>query len=62
MAEPRARLIDGSKFMWDGRAYESRDEAASAASEYERERFETRIVEEDDRIRIYTRRVVTADG
>ncbi len=59
MAEPRARLIDGSKFMWDGREYESSAEAVEAQAEYEKENFETRVVEEDSKVHVYTRRVVT---
>ena len=61
MPEPMARVIDDKKFMWDGRDYESPALAAAAAAEYEEESFETRIVEEDDRIHVYTRRVVRAD-
>ncbi|MCP4201484.1 MAG: hypothetical protein GY769_06055 [bacterium] len=59
MAEPKARIIDGKKFMWDGREYESRAEADGARKEYEKESFETRIVEEDEKLEIYTRRVAS---
>lgn len=59
MGEPRARVIDGQKFMWDGREYGSPEEAERAGKEYEKERFETRSVEEDGKIHVYTRRVVT---
>ena len=59
MAEPRARVIEGRKFMWDGREYASPEEADAARKEYEKERFETRSVEEDGSIHVYTRRVVT---
>lgn len=59
MAEPRARVIDGMKFMWDGREYETADEAAKVTEEYKQEAFETRIVEVDDKYHVYTRRVVT---
>jgi hypothetical protein len=59
MAEPRSRLIDGMKFMWDGRDYESVDKALEMKEEYEKENFETRLLEEDEKVHIYTRRVVT---
>jgi hypothetical protein len=59
MAEPRARYIDGMKFMWDGREYETLEDAMKIKGEYEKERFETRIVEEGDKFHVYTRRVVT---
>ena len=59
MAEPKASLIDGKKFMWDGREYGDGEEAEKARQEYETEGFETRIVSEDDAVRVYTRRVVS---
>ena len=59
MAEPRATLIEGKKFMWDGREYQEREEAEKATEDYEKEGFETRIVEEEEEIRVYTRRVVS---
>ena len=58
MATPRGCLIDGKKFMWDGKEYESKEDAEKAAGEYATEKFETRIVEENDTVHVYTRRVV----
>ena len=58
MAEPRSRIIDGMKFMWDGRDYESVEEALEVKQEYEKESFETRLLEEDEKVHVYTRRVV----
>ena len=59
MAEPRASVIEGKKFMWDGREYGDGEEADKARQEYEKEGFETRIVNEEDGVRVYTRRVVS---
>jgi hypothetical protein len=59
MAEPRSRLIDGMKFMWDGREYDTVEAATSAVEEYEKDNFETRIVEGDGNVEVYTRRIVT---
>ena len=59
MAEPRARVIDGKKFMWDGRDHENTKEAEAVREEYEEKGFETRIVNDDGKVHIYTRRVVT---
>ena len=59
MAKPIARVIDGMKFMWDGEDYESREAAEEKCAAYGKERFETRIVEEDGTIHVYSRRVVT---
>jgi len=58
MAEPKSRIIDGMKFMWDGKDYESNEEAERAKAEYEENSFQTRLVEEDGKLRVYTRRVV----
>jgi hypothetical protein len=59
MAEPTARFFEGMKFMWDGRDYESGAAAEEVKQEYEKDNFETRIVEEDGKFHVYTRRVVT---
>ena len=59
MAEPKACVIDGKKFMWDGREYGDGEEADKAREEYEQEGFETRIVSEEDTFRVFTRRVVS---
>ncbi len=59
MEEPRARTFDGRKFMWDAREYETRAEAEEARTEYEGKSFKVRIVEEDDTVEVYTRRVAT---
>jgi hypothetical protein len=59
MALPRGKVIDGKKFMWDGREYETADEAKQVQAEYEKENFETRLVEEDGKFFVYSRRVVT---
>ena len=53
MAKLRARIFDSLKFMWDGESYENLEEAKKKQSEYENDRFETRIVEEDGKIELY---------
>jgi hypothetical protein len=47
------------KFMWDGEDYASLEKAESQRAEYEKEAFEVRLVEEDGKVHVYTRRVVT---
>ena len=59
MRGPKARVIDGSKFMWDGEEYDDAEAARRAQAEYKKQEFETRIVEEDGKVHVYTRRVVT---
>ena len=53
------RIIDGKKFMWDGEPYPSKEKAKEVISQYEKEGFETRLIEEGDEYFIYSRRVVT---
>jgi hypothetical protein len=53
------RIIDSKKFMWDGKEYESEGEAKGIMEGYEKEDFETHVVEEEGKWLVYTRRVVT---
>jgi hypothetical protein len=57
MTPSLALFADGKKFMWDGRVYATREEAARAAEAYQQERFEVRTVEHGDGYLVYTRRV-----
>ncbi len=51
--------FEGKKFMWDGVEYPGEDDAAKGMAKYGEERFETRLVKEDDKFYVFTRRVVT---
>ena len=53
------KTIDGKKFMWDGKEYSTSEEARNVASEYEKNNFETRALQKEDKYLVYTRRVVT---
>lgn len=53
------KIIDGKKFMWDGEDYESESAAKENASKYTQDGFEVKLIEEDGKHFIYTRRVVT---
>jgi len=53
------KTIDGKKFMWDGETYEDKTKAQEVLSNYEKDKFETRLIEEEGKHFIYTRRVVT---
>lgn len=59
MTAPKALKIDGKKFMWDGVDYESPEAVKTKLAEYEKEGFEARMVEEEGKAHVYTRRVVT---
>jgi hypothetical protein len=53
------KIIDGKKFMWDGETYDGIDQAKTAEESYKNDKFETRIIEEDGKPVVYTRREVT---
>lgn len=55
----KAKTIDGKKFMWDGKNYGTEEEAKNAEQSYVGEGFETRIVQEDGKYEVYSRRIVT---
>lgn len=54
-----SKIIDGKKFMWDGLLYESEKEAQEVKKKYEEDNFEVRLLEEENKYLLYTRRVVT---
>ena len=53
------KILDGKKFMWDGKTYDTEEEAREVISGYGKEGFETRMLEEEGKYLAYTRRVVT---
>ena len=53
------KFFDEINFMWDGRTYISESEAINIKAEYEKNNFETRIVQEEEKYFLFTRRVVT---
>ena len=50
-------IIDGKKFMWDGINYESESAAKENVDKYSKDRFETKLIEEDGKFLVYSRRV-----
>ena len=54
-----AEIIDGKKFMWNQESYATEAEAKEKMAKYEKDGFETRLVKEESKFLIYTRRVVT---
>jgi hypothetical protein len=54
-----AATFDGKKFMWDKGNYSTEAEADKKKREYEKDGFETRLVEEEGKYFVYSRRVVT---
>ena len=57
-----AKIIDGKKFIWDRNSYEKEENAKNTMKEYENYFFETRLVTEEGKFDVYTRRVVTEIG
>lgn len=58
--KPRiARKFNDQKFMWDGKIYESEEEAKKMMKEYKSNNFETEMVKEEGKYLLYTRRVVS---
>ena len=53
-----ARIINGKKFMWDGKDYPDEKSALDTAQEYKNNGFETEVFEEEKKYYVFTRRVV----
>jgi hypothetical protein len=58
MSPNLSMIIDGKKFMWDGRPYDTKEDASRMADKLLSDNFDVRIVEEGGKFLIYTRRVV----
>ena len=54
-----AEQINGKKFMWDKGNYSTEAEAKEKMAKYEKDGFETRLVKEEGKFLVYTRRSVT---
>ncbi|HXX21683.1 MAG TPA: hypothetical protein VEO19_00880 [Terriglobia bacterium] len=56
---PNLALVSGGKkLMWDGRVYDTREDASLAGEGYRNDNFEVLIAEEGGKFLVYTRRVV----
>ena len=53
------KIIDSKKYMWDGEDYESEPATQENIKKYSDDNFETKLIEEDGKYLVYTRRVVT---
>ena len=54
-----AKRMDGRKFMWDKGNYSTEAEAKEKMAKYEKDGFETRLVKEEGKFLVCTRRIVT---
>lgn len=58
MAE-KAVITNGKKYMWDGEDYQSEAAARENMEKYSKDGFETKMIEDEGKILVYTRREVT---
>ena len=58
MAE-KVRFFEGKKFLWDGEEYDDEKTAKSVQKQYAEKGFEVQMWPEDEKVLLYTRRVVT---
>lgn len=49
--------IEGRRYMWNGEQHDTESEAESQVTRYGSEGFDTRLVEENGKFFVYTRRV-----
>lgn len=54
-----SKIINETKFMWDGVVYESEKEAQDLMRKYKDDDFQVELVEEEGKYLLYTRRLVT---
>ena len=53
------KILDTKKFLWDGETYDSQAAATEVENKYKDKNFETKLLEEEGKFFVYTRRVVT---
>ena len=51
-------LVNGKKFMWDGRDEPSAEKTLERLNKYKADGFEVELQEEDGKSYLYTRRIV----
>ena len=54
-----ARIFNGKKFMWDGKAYADEKEVKETSQKYQGDGFEVEMIEEGGEYFLFTRRLVT---
>lgn len=51
------KFFDNKKFMWDGKIYNTESETNGISVNYEKDKFEVRVIKEEEKYLLYTRRV-----
>lgn len=52
------KIIESKKFMWDGKIYDTEEEAKNVAENYKKDNFEVKVIFEDGKYLVYNRREV----
>ena len=55
----RSQWFDGKKYMWDGQEYDDKKKAGEVEKEYREKGFDVQSCNEDGKILLFTRRIVT---
>lgn len=55
------KVIDTKKYMWDGKEYADEGEALKVADTYKKDNFDVKLLQEDGKHFIYTRRVAATE-
>jgi len=55
----KIRFFEEKKFLWDGEEYDDEEKASSVQKQYSEKGFEVRMLREDGKVLLYTRRIVT---
>ena len=53
-----SRIFDGKKFLWDGSTYNDEKSAFEISQKYESDGFETKVINEEDKYFVFSRRIV----
>jgi heterodisulfide reductase subunit A len=61
-ATPLSREVAGKKFMWDGAAYVTKDDARQAMETYKKDGVQVHLFLEQDKYLVYTRKLVTQEA
>ncbi len=54
----RSEKFEGMKYMQDGKVYDSKAEAEKAMESYRNDSFDVRLLEEDGKFLVFSRRIV----
>jgi hypothetical protein len=53
-----SRIVAGKKFLWDGSTYNDEKSAFEISQKYESDGFETKVINEEDKYFVFSRRIV----